>query len=85
MLRKVDKLNRIVIPSEIMKEIGVAKEEELDVTIENGNIVLKSSNKIATKNEIENYILRIKEMENLHDIYKAGLLDALSWVLEGDK
>lgn len=85
MLRKVDKLNRIVIPSEMMKELGFVKEEKLDISIENGNIILKGSNKIATKKEIETYMMRIKKNEKINDFYKAGLLDALSWVLEGDK
>lgn len=84
MLRKVDKLNRIVIPSEILKELGISKEEQLNITIKNGNIVLNKVNKMATREEIESSIMRVKNLE-LNEFYKSGYIDALSWVLKGDE
>ena len=44
-IRKMDKLGRIVIPNDIRKTLNLTREDEIEITIENGAVVMKKSKK----------------------------------------
>lgn len=39
--RKIDDLGRIVIPIELREELGIKKQDQFEISIENGKLVLE--------------------------------------------
>lgn len=44
-VRKIDKLGRIVIPKDVRTSLGLDKDDDLEIRIENGCIVLRKKKK----------------------------------------
>ena len=40
-IRKIDKLGRIVIPKDLRKALSLTFDTEVEITVENGTIILK--------------------------------------------
>ncbi len=57
LIRKIDKLGRIVIPKEIRKNLNIKDGEELEIYVENDNIILKKYHRLLTfKDVVISYI-----------------------------
>lgn len=57
-VRKLDDLNRFVLPKEMCKALGIAKGDPMEVFMDNGTIILKPYH---AADEITDLAIRIKD------------------------
>lgn len=80
MLKKIDKLNRIVIPAPYLKELGIEADQELEVEKVGNKIIISNPVGMRSKEEIEKMYEDICNLANRND-YDKGFEDALKMVL----
>lgn len=86
MNRKIDNLNRLVIPKEMLDSLDILPGDSLEINQVDDQITLKKTNRNKNTSEILERISEYKEKLNdekdLSDVYyNTGVLDALNWVL----
>lgn len=80
MNRKLDNLNRITIPKEILDRLDIASGDELEITVDrNDNIVLTRIERNKNTSEILDKIEEYKKLPT--DAYNQAVVDTLNWVL----
>lgn len=84
MLKKIDKLGRIVIPEFLRKEIGVELEDYVDITKEGNSIIITKDIKMLSQDAVKHLIKTYKEYSTGSD-YDKGYIDALNYVLGKEK
>lgn len=60
MIRKIDKYNRVSIPREMQKLMGLKNGQQVDLQYENGEITIKSTNE-SIRNFIVNELKKYNE------------------------
>lgn len=80
MKRTIDDLGRIVIPSEIRKELDIQPYQELRIELNNNKIVISNPKGMRSKEEIEKMYKDIRNLEHRGE-YDKGFEDALKMVL----
>ena len=83
MLKKIDKLGRIVIPEFLRKEIGIELDDYVDIAKQGDSIVITKGNKMLSQDAIKHVLNVCKENSTGSD-YDKGYIDALNYVL-GEK
>ena len=80
MNRKIDTLNRISIPKEILRKLNISSGDELEIIVnENDEIVLSQASRNKSTTEIYEMVKKIEDQTRTQ--YNVGVLDALNWVL----
>ena len=84
MLRKIDTLNRIVIPNEIIKELGIEHNQKLDIEKVGNKIIITNPKGMRSKEEIEKMLDNLICLKEISE-YQKGFIDALKIVLNKEK
>lgn len=80
MNRKIDALNRITIPKEILQKLNISSGDELEIIVnDNDEIVLAQASRNKSTTEIYEMVKKIEDQARTQ--YNVGVLDALNWVL----
>ena len=79
MLRKIDTLNRIVIPNEIRKELGIEPNQELEIEKVGNKIIITNPKGTLSKDEIETMYKEICKLDETE--YNIGFRNALEMIL----
>ena len=78
MKKKLDKLGRLVIPSEMRKELGI--DEDVNLEVRNKQIIITNTKQMRTKEEIRDFM---KTIDGKDDVSNA-MRYTLEWVLKED-
>ena len=81
MIKKIDKMGRIVLPISFRDELGINLNDEVKITREGDKIIIQNSDYILSRKEIEKAYEEIKTMNNSSE-YVNGFRDALNLVLK---
>lgn len=81
MLKRIDDLGRIVIPAPFREELGIKLNEYVDMSKENGSIIIKKMDKMLSKDAIEYFYNNFQKSKNVDSDYDKGFEDALKFVL----
>lgn len=79
MKKKIDNLNRLVIPAPYIKELGIEADQEIEVEKVGNKIIITNPKGMKTKEEIEKMYDDIKKL--VKSEYDKGFIDALKMVL----
>lgn len=60
-IRKIGNSLGVLIPSDMLKEIGVGKDDTVYITVENGEIILRSESQKETNDKFKEKVLSIIE------------------------
>ncbi len=60
MKRKIDKLNRLVIPREMINELGIKLEDEVEIELKDNKVIITNPKNIDYKSIIEQAIDLLK-------------------------
>ena len=83
-LKKIDELGRIVIPSEIRKELNIKLNQEIEIDKMDNKIIITNPDNMRSKEEIEKALHDIKNLKVVTE-YQKGFIDALKMVLKREK
>ena len=50
-IRKIDKLGRIVIPMDVRKTLGLSSEDEVEITVKENAVILRKSTEESAENK----------------------------------
>ena len=79
MKKKIDNLNRLVIPAPYIKELGIEADQEIEIEKVGNKIIITNPKGMKTKEEIEKMYEDIKKLAKSE--YDKGFIDALKMVL----
>lgn len=79
MLRKIDDLGRVVIPSEMRNELGIEPNQELDIEKVGNKIIITNPSGTLSKDEIETMYKEICKLDETE--YNIGFRNALEMIL----
>jgi len=87
-VRKLDDLNRVCLPKDMCKTLGIAKGDPMEIVIESGNIILKP---YCAADEIWDLAIRINDRLKSDGYSKeaidscTGKLGDIVKIVEGEK
>ena len=79
MLRKIDDLGRVVIPSEMRNELGIEPNQELDIEKMDSKIIITNPKGMLSRDEIETMYKEICKLDETE--YNIGFRNALEMIL----
>ena len=80
MLKKIDKLGRIVIPEPFRKELGIELEQDVEMITDGRQITITNNKGMIPQLEIERVYNNIRKNKSNSE-YDKGFEDALKFVL----
>lgn len=88
MKRKIDKLNRLVIPREMINELGIKLEDEVEIELKDNKVIITNPKNIDYKSIIEQAVELLKHQIDIlesKDMFHNGEDELLNILKKGLK